>query len=705
MPIRFSADKQQAETRHALLGAPLRGRALFTPDGILDNAIVYAAIHYLSNAVITIPVRIEAADGAVLPRSDKAYGILRRPNQSQTFADIMRAAVVNYCLFGDAYIATTRRNGVVSGLYVQRSDMVYHLNLTLKDEQRTLVGYRIYQNRGDEHTAVNLLPQDVVHIRAITSYVSHDGYSAPPLLPVRRAVSTDNDVGQLLEEFFENGTISSIALHYPMPLDSETIDEIQQRWNSLFAGQMHWFAPLVIDSGGTLERVGLQIEDLAPLRHIDARDESRIVSVLGVPLNLITSRPDVTQSTYSNKQIDREDFMVSTLFPLINIIQAAFDAVDWGTGWRIVFDVRSSPTLASIFDPYARMIYQTFVAGGATINELRESVGLHPYADETGKWRGLPLNMAFIDDNGKTVSGGGYNVEAPQDVDASLSARRGLTFAYEGYDPAAYANFIWLSVSSYEPDVFANAEFPMNEERRVVMRKVREAWERAREDKNENINIEDILAAAALASAKRWMKALGPVLDRIATSVVRAAASRFGPSIDIKAFLESQEWRNYKLTFSDPLTETAQREIKALLERALHDGYSADDVEESLETLFRQWVYGDVVNTTDRYFAKVRLPDYRRAMIARTETVRAANMAQFWYMINSGVQFKEWIAVHDNKTRDTHRIGRAWGEPYIVEVNEPFIIGGYPMMYPGDPSAPAHEVVNCRCVVVPARNR
>jgi hypothetical protein len=34
-------------------------------------------------------------------------------------------------------------------------------------------------------------------------------------------------------------------------------------------------------------------------------------------------------------------------------------------------------------------------------------------------------------------------------------------------------------------------------------------------------------------------------------------------------------------------------------------------------------------------------------------------------------------------------------------MTEPFDVAGTPMMFPGDPSAPAREVINCRCVLLP----
>ncbi len=54
---------------------------------------------------------------------------------------------------------------------------------------------------------------------------------------------------------------------------------------------------------------------------------------------------------------------------------------------------------------------------------------------------------------------------------------------------------------------------------------------------------------------------------------------------------------------------------------------------------------------------------------------------------------KQWDATLDGKTRDSHRM--VDGE--IRELNEKFSNG---LMYPGDPSGGAAEVVNCRCALL-----
>jgi hypothetical protein len=92
-------------------------------------------------------------------------------------------------------------------------------------------------------------------------------------------------------------------------------------------------------------------------------------------------------------------------------------------------------------------------------------------------------------------------------------------------------------------------------------------------------------------------------------------------------------------------------------------------------------------------------PEFNRArslVIARTESTTAAN-----YGINMGAESSDyevakfWINTKDKRTRRSHLLMTK--EP--IAINQPFIVGGVPMLYPGDPSAPASEVVNCRCVM------
>lgn len=93
-------------------------------------------------------------------------------------------------------------------------------------------------------------------------------------------------------------------------------------------------------------------------------------------------------------------------------------------------------------------------------------------------------------------------------------------------------------------------------------------------------------------------------------------------------------------------------------------------------------------------------PEFNRArslVIARTESTTAAN-----YGINLGAQSadyyteKFWIDTKDSRTRKTHIMA---GASPAIPMNGVFTVGGSLMQYPGDPTAPAEEVVSCRCVL------
>jgi hypothetical protein len=89
-------------------------------------------------------------------------------------------------------------------------------------------------------------------------------------------------------------------------------------------------------------------------------------------------------------------------------------------------------------------------------------------------------------------------------------------------------------------------------------------------------------------------------------------------------------------------------------------------------------------------------------MIARTETIRASNAGSEATYRDWGVQQKEWLATSDDRTRDCHRVGRAWGqEPVVVGMDDNFTICGESLAYPGDPGGSPANTINCRCTVLP----
>ena len=109
------------------------------------------------------------------------------------------------------------------------------------------------------------------------------------------------------------------------------------------------------------------------------------------------------------------------------------------------------------------------------------------------------------------------------------------------------------------------------------------------------------------------------------------------------------------------------------------------------------------VSETVKHLDQLPFPKYQAARIVRTEVNRAANVGvkaqgeSFEYELN-----KEWISVHDHRTRgtnpedDANHLGM---DGQIVDYYSRFRDprNGHLLDFPGDKEAEAEDVINCRC--------
>jgi SPP1 gp7 family putative phage head morphogenesis protein len=84
----------------------------------------------------------------------------------------------------------------------------------------------------------------------------------------------------------------------------------------------------------------------------------------------------------------------------------------------------------------------------------------------------------------------------------------------------------------------------------------------------------------------------------------------------------------------------------------------------------------------------------RARTIAQTTAVSAFETGQQLAFQDAGITRHRWLSQRDERVRESHQI--VDGEE--VEIGQPFSNG---LLYPGDPSGSAAEVINCRCSVLP----
>lgn len=123
---------------------------------------------------------------------------------------------------------------------------------------------------------------------------------------------------------------------------------------------------------------------------------------------------------------------------------------------------------------------------------------------------------------------------------------------------------------------------------------------------------------------------------------------------------------------------TTREDIVAAVQSGYEEGLSVDQIAQNI----RKKIPG--------------MSQLRGALIARTETHGAANAGSYEAAKDLGLDLKkEWLAGMDRRTRLTHSLA----DGQIVNMDEAFTVGSASLMYPGDPSGPAEEIINCRCSV------
>jgi hypothetical protein len=126
----------------------------------------------------------------------------------------------------------------------------------------------------------------------------------------------------------------------------------------------------------------------------------------------------------------------------------------------------------------------------------------------------------------------------------------------------------------------------------------------------------------------------------------------------------------------------AERLIRQVTDTAVVEGLGVEALGRLMRQTFRQEASA--------------LSRARANTIARTETHNAANSAAHEAIRSTGLPVsKEWVAAIDGRERESH----AAANGQIVDMNQPFLVDGEELQYPGDPSGSAENVINCRCAV------
>lgn len=199
---------------------------------------------------------------------------------------------------------------------------------------------------------------------------------------------------------------------------------------------------------------------------------------------------------------------------------------------------------------------------------------------------------------------------------------------------------------------------------------------------------------ASQAFVKRVVKSLKAqiIVDALTPSIT-ATVQSFGETIT--SSIGSPSFSIEDPVVSEFLTTRSGNRIRSLIDnttrkklgKALNDGLANG---ETIDELTKR--VNKLFDTSTSNRSKV---------IARTETVRAANFGSQEGMAQSGIENKEWLSSRDTVVRESHTIGVGLDGTIIpIRANFKSPVTGAEGPHPGELGL-AEDDVNCRCTIVP----
>jgi hypothetical protein len=164
------------------------------------------------------------------------------------------------------------------------------------------------------------------------------------------------------------------------------------------------------------------------------------------------------------------------------------------------------------------------------------------------------------------------------------------------------------------------------------------------------------------------------VRDRAALAIA-AALTALGLTAVAVSFMRAIAERG-SLNFDQELL----RVLRSVIDQGVAEGWSADETAIQIQKAFQ-----GVSSTTAQMLAQTELTS-----LVNERSLQAAQKASSG---KAEPTYKVWQTMKDPRVRPAH----ASVQGQTVPIDQPFDVGGFSMMYPGDPAAPMRLVARCRC--------
>jgi len=621
---------------------------------------IYSAVKLIANTVAGVNWRLYKVKNDEYEEIEEHefLSLLNNPNPFLSRYELFALTVSNLELIGEALWYIPRKG--------QRMLGIFPLNPTyLNIEVERGLPKRFIYDTGKNKT--ELKPEEIIFFKYPNPSNPYRGVS--PLKAI--AISADADYYASIwnRNFFVNSATPAAVLEAPSRLTKEETKNLKMMLKDFYTGLDKSHSTMILSGGIQFKPIQLSQKDMEFLE-LRRFTRSEIAAAFGVPLSKLGISEEVNRAT---AYINDYTFAKNTITPKLVMIRDSLNRylVNF-VDETVYFDFDSIIPEDEEFevDKYVNFVKQ----GIMTINEVRAELGLPevPWGD-TPFNPNLMMNFGF---NSGFNKGGGE--EKPKSIFKSKFDRLQYWKSFVEKKQKVEDNFKGKIVNQFE------------KERIKVLKNLSEVMKKSFNRTVEKISgpevdriVEEILRFLNLPDEEAAWKQI--YLSEQAKNFVNSSmeiASDFGLAFAFESDnpLVAELMAERAQKFAQRIPDTTYRQLKESLTKGFLNGESETKLAERVN---------NVMTLAKRQ---------RAATIARTETFSVVNQSHLETYKQNGIEWKEWLTAGDERVRVNH----AAADGQIVRVNEPFYVGGEALMYPGDPSGSAENIINCRCTCLPS---
>lgn len=655
------------------------GQAQYPTDNFLDNAlggygkneVVYACIQEISSSLAEAPIESLDIDGLPV-QADGTVALIRKPNPFMSEYEFWETTVNHLYLAGNAYwLKVKTGRGKVKELWPLRPD-----RMRIVPDKDKYIKHYLYNLDGKNHP---ISADDIVHFKFPSP--SNDVMGMSPLRPALRQIATDNDATDFSKVMLQNGGVPSGILKIPEPLSREARQRIKSQWKQSYGGSSRGEIA-VLEGDTSFEQISMDMQSLAfaDLRGIS---ESRICMVFGVPPIVIGAKVGLDKASYANYKEARESFWEETIAALHKRLSSKIESDSDLNPFKRAFMFDTSKVSA-----YSDKRQQNFnnailglQSGILTVDEARAEIGRDPLKNKEPE-QPDPEPEAIVEDDVREEEVKSLSTELEKkqrELDLLQQSLGMLSSADKYYDRFEH---------------WAKKEFKrQGKQFATLLDQFAEVTETKNIDDDiplPDVNLDKVMAelgALEIIWTEHAKESVEPIMKGLMSEAGLSAAS----SLDTDIVLSNEQIltfiaeHNYK--FANSISKSSVETIRKSVQKAFEEGTSLKALKDELKDKFAG-----------------QISKNRATMIARTETIRAANEGARAVYKGAGVTKMTWIASSDACPYCQGLNGKTISvEENFLSKEDIYMPAGtkraLDLSYGDIPSPPVHP--GCRCTIVP----